>query len=173
VSSAWADKEAEQEVHRFQDLVTEVRRFRAEQGLQPKQRVPAVLVVAGDPAMAGYAAALGALAALDVTVAAEPVPGWPALAAAGVQVALDIAGSIDVPAERARLGKLLRTATAEADKLGRKLGNAAFVDRAPAAEVARTRDRLATAQADATRLQAQLDALPAAPSDNAQPDGSR
>ena len=53
----------------------------------------------------------------------------------------------------------------EADKyspeaLQRKLANDSFLARAPADVVAKTRDRLAAAQADITRLTARIAALP-------------
>src|SRR6478609_5744278 len=41
--SGFRDKAAEQEIETLQSVITEVRRFRADQGLQPGQRVPARL----------------------------------------------------------------------------------------------------------------------------------
>jgi valyl-tRNA synthetase len=77
----------------------------------------------------------------------------------GVVVELDLSGAIDVAAERARLTKDLAAARKERDVNAAKLGNAAFVAKAPPAIVTKHRDRLAAAEADLTRIQAALDGL--------------
>src|SRR5660398_245599 len=91
--SALFDPAAEADVARLQILVTEVRRFRAEQGLRPRQRVPAVLVV-DEPTEAGLTAGLSAglttyaenIAALvdarPLDVATEVPAGWAVISAA-------------------------------------------------------------------------------------------
>ena len=73
--------------------------------------------------------------------------------AAGVQVEFDLSGTIDVAAERARLGKLLAAAEKERAVNAGKLGNEAFTGKAPEAVVAKVRDRLAAAEADIVRHQ--------------------
>jgi valyl-tRNA synthetase len=83
--------------------------------------------------------------------------------AENVTVELDTAGVIDVAAERRRMEKDLAAARAEADQAQRKLANDSFVARAPADVVAKTRDRLETAQADIARLTDRLAALPQDP----------
>jgi valyl-tRNA synthetase len=80
--------------------------------------------------------------------------------AEGVTVELDTAGVIDVAAERRRMEKDLAAARAEAGQAQRKLANDSFLARAPAEVVAKTRDRLETAQADITRLTGRIAALP-------------
>jgi valyl-tRNA synthetase len=82
--------------------------------------------------------------------------------AEGVTVRLDTAATIDVAAERRRLAKDLASARAEADAAERKLGTPSFIERAPAAVVAKSRDRLAAARADIARIEARLSALPPA-----------
>ena len=77
----------------------------------------------------------------------------------GVTVALDTRGAIDVAAERARLEKDRAAAEKEAAQCRAKLGNPAFVDKAPDAVVAKIRERLAAAEADLARLAAQLESL--------------
>jgi valyl-tRNA synthetase len=151
----WHDADAERDIARLRELVTEVRRFRAEQGLRSAQRVPAVLVLPADaPAVLGeHAEHLGRLAALD--------PLRVEAAAAGARVALDLSGAIDVAAERARLGKNLAGARRELEQVRAKLGNAQFLDRAPAEVVDRARARETEAAAAVQRLSAQLAALPA------------
>jgi valyl-tRNA synthetase len=80
---------------------------------------------------------------------------------ARVTVELDTRGSIDVAAERARLEKDRTAAEKEAAQCRAKLGNDAFVSRAPEQVVAKIRQRLVTAEADLERIAAALAALPA------------
>ena len=69
---------------------------------------------------------------------------------------------IDVAAERGRLEKDRTAAAQERERALAKLGNAQFVGKAPAAVIERTSARLAEAEADLTRIAAQLAALPSA-----------
>jgi len=63
---------------------------------------------------------------------------------------------IDVAAERERLGKEIARLEGEIAKAEGKLGNASFVDRAPAAVVQQERDRLAGFKATVEKLKPQL-----------------
>jgi valyl-tRNA synthetase len=64
--------------------------------------------------------------------------------------------AIDLAAERERLGKEVARVQAEAARANAKLGNASFVERAPAAVVAQERERLAGFEALLQRLNEQL-----------------
>ncbi|HBW21632.1 MAG TPA: hypothetical protein DEH11_22795, partial [Actinobacteria bacterium] len=65
--------------------------------------------------------------------------------------------------ERRRLEKDLAVARSDIEAAQRKLSSQSFLDRAPAPVVARNRDRLAAASAEAARLTERLAALPATP----------
>ena len=137
-------------------LVTEIRRFRSDQGLRPGQRVPARLAGIESTPLAAHEEPIRAL--LRLTDAARRASRVSAsLAAEGVTVELDLAGTVDVEAERTRLEKDLAAARKEAAQMAAKLGNAAFTGKAPADVVAKTRQRLAAAEADIARLEARLD----------------
>ena len=158
--AAFADPAAVAEIGALMRVVTEVRRFRSDQGLRPTQPVPAVLAGIEATSLAPHEARIRALLRLT-----QPAAGFAPTAsvqAEGVTVRLDTAATIDVAAERRRLAKDLAAARAEADAAERKLGTPSFIERAPAAVVAKSRDRLAAARADIARIEARLSALPPA-----------
>jgi valyl-tRNA synthetase len=154
-----ADPAAEAEIGALMRLVTQVRRFRSDQGLRPSQQVPAMLAgIAGTP-LAGHEAQIRALARLTAPGDGDFAP-TASVQAEGVTVELDTAAGLDVAAERRRAEKDLAAARAEIETVERKLGNPSFVERAPADVVAKNRARLAAAQGDVRRLSERLAALP-------------
>ncbi|WP_016908771.1 valine--tRNA ligase [Streptomyces xiaopingdaonensis] len=155
------DAAAEAEIAAVQRAVTEVRRFRADQGLQPGQRVPARLVpdAEGSP-LAAHEEAIRQLLRLQ-----RPDDGFretASLPVEGAVVALDLSGAIDVEAERKRLAKDLAAAEKELQQTTGKLGNDAFLAKAPEPVVEKIRVRKAKAEEDIARLKEQLDRLPSA-----------
>ncbi|MFE2167982.1 valine--tRNA ligase [Streptomyces sp. NPDC059447] len=157
--SGFRDEAAEAEIEQVQAVVTEVRRFRKEQGLQDGQKVPARLDLTGT-ALAPHEGAIRQL--LRLQPEGDSFSATATLPVAGATVALDLSGTIDVAAERKRLSKDLAAAEKEKQQAEAKLGNEAFIAKAPDNVVDKIKGRLAKAEADIARLQAQLDALPAA-----------
>ncbi|MEU4423106.1 valine--tRNA ligase [Actinoplanes sp. NPDC024001] len=161
VDQALIDDAAEEEIAALQKVVTEVRRFRSDQGLKPSQRVAAALTGLGNVGIDTHEPLIRSLARLDT-------PGGDFTATAtlavtgGISVDLDTRGAIDVKAERARLEKDRAAAEKEATQCRAKLGNEAFVGKAPDHVVAKIKERLAAAEADLVRIAAALEALPAA-----------
>ncbi|MBO2445519.1 valine--tRNA ligase [Actinomadura barringtoniae] len=153
------DKDATAIVESLQRLVTEVRRFRADQGLKPGQKVAAALSFDGSP-LAGHEEGIRSL--LRLTPPGDAFSATASLPVEGVTVQLDTAGAIDVAAERKRLEKDLAAARKEVEQTNKKLGNEAFMAKAPENVVAKNRERLAQAESDIRRLEAQLAALPGA-----------
>ncbi len=144
-----------------QHLVTEVRRFRADQGLRPSAKVPATLTGLEE-------AGLGRLEPVVRSVARLAEPGADFTASVSVSVGLgsesahielDTSGTVDVGAEIARLRKDLAVATKEITDTTAKLDNAAFVAKAPAAVVEKISARLARAQTDVERITSRLAVL--------------
>ncbi|MCX4959094.1 valine--tRNA ligase [Streptomyces virginiae] len=155
--SGFRDEAAEQEIELVQQVVTEVRRFRSDQGLQPGQKVPARLELDGT-ALAPHEAAIRQV--LRLQPEGEGFAATASLPVAGATVALDLSGTIDVAAERKRLSKDLAVAEKEKQQAEAKLGNEAFIAKAPDNVVDKIKGRLAKAESDIARLQAQLDKLP-------------
>jgi valyl-tRNA synthetase len=150
VDESYVDDQAESEIVALQRVVTEIRRFRSDQGLKPAQRVATRL-----DGVTRHESLIRSLARLD-----EPAADFAATATlavgGGVTVAFDTRGTIDVAAERARLEKDKAAAAKEAVQCRAKLDNPAFVDKAPDAVVAKIRERLVAAEADLARIDAQL-----------------
>ncbi|GIF00257.1 valine--tRNA ligase [Paractinoplanes rishiriensis] len=155
---ALVDDAAEEELAALQKVVTEVRRFRSDQGLKPSQRVSAALTGLGNVGIDTHEPLIRSLARLD-----PPAAGFTATATlavtGGITVDLDTRGTIDVAAERARLEKDRAAAEKEAAQCRAKLDNDAFIGKAPEQVVAKIKDRLAAAESDLTRIAAALAAL--------------
>ncbi|MFE2440059.1 hypothetical protein, partial [Streptomyces sp. NPDC059409] len=82
--------------------------------------------------------------------------------AGGDALALEIAGDIEVAAERKRLATDLAAAEKEKAQANAKLGNEAFLAKAPDHVVDKIRGRLTKADEDITRITTQLENLPEA-----------
>jgi valyl-tRNA synthetase len=152
-----SDPAAEAEVTSLMALVTEVRRFRSDQGLRPGQPVPAALAGIDGTPLAAHTGAIRSL--LRLTPPGDGFTPTASLQAEGVTVQLDTAAAIDVAAERRRMEKDLAAARKEADQAERKLANDAFLAKAPAGVVEATRRRRDAAQADIARISGRLAAL--------------
>jgi valyl-tRNA synthetase len=158
VDGSYVDDAAEAELADLQRVVTEVRRFRADQGVRPAQRVVAQLSGLEGAGLAAHEPLIRSLARLDP--AGEDFAVTAKLSVGGgVSVALDTRGAIDIAAERARLEKDRAAAEKEAAQCRAKLGNPSFVDKAPAPVVAKIRERLDAAEVELARIAAQLEHL--------------
>ncbi|WP_405526522.1 valine--tRNA ligase [Streptomyces canus] len=157
--SGFRDADAAAEIESLQQVITEVRRFRSDQGLQPGQKVPARLDLAGTQ-LAAHEAAIRQL--LRLQPEGDGFSATATLPVAGATVALDLSGTIDVAAERKRLAKDLAAAEKEKAQAKAKLGNEAFLAKAPDNVVEKIRTRLTKAEGDIVRLQDQISNLPPA-----------
>lgn len=155
--SGFRDPAAAREIEQVQQVVTEVRRFQADQGLKPGQKVPGRLDLSATP-LAAHETAIRQL--LRLQAEGDAFQATATLPIAGATVALDLSGTIDIPAERKRLTKDRDAAEKEKQQATAKLGNEAFLAKAPDNVVDKIRGRLAKAEADIERLTAQLAALP-------------
>ena len=155
----YVDDAAERQFASLARVVTEVRRFRSDQGLRPGQRVAARLVGLQGLGLAEHEPLIRSLVRLDPAGEDFSATGRLVIAG-GVEVEVDTRGAIDVAAERARLEKDRAAAEKEAAAARAKLDNSAFTTKAPPEVVAKVRDRLAAAEAELARIRAALDALP-------------
>jgi valyl-tRNA synthetase len=150
------DADAARRIGGVQTLVTEIRRFRSDQGVKPGQRVPARLSGVDLGALAPSVTALARLEAAGESFAASASIEV-ALPDGTAHVELDLSGTVDLVAERKRLEKDLAVARKELAGCDAKLGNANFTDKAPAEVVAKITTRRETAAADIARITARLE----------------
>jgi valyl-tRNA synthetase len=157
------DEAAERDFALVRELIGGIRNVRNEYKVEPARWVAATIAGGPRSGMLNEQRALLvrlARVADDQLAIADRLEAKPAQAAAlvvgDVEVFLPLAGLIDLGAERARLGKELEQAEADVARRAGKLGNAGFVDKAPANVVQRERDGLAAAQAAADRLRERL-----------------
>ena len=141
-------------------LITELRRFRSDQGVKPSQKVPGRLDFA--------AADLQGQEELVRNLANTTAPGEEfnpsasievRLSQATVEVTLDTHGAVDVEAERKRLEKDLAKANKELEQTGKKLGNENFLAKAPEEVVTKIRARQDIAREEVERITSRLEGL--------------
>jgi valyl-tRNA synthetase len=147
------DKKSEAVITQLQSVITEVRRFRNDQGIKPSQKIPGRFVAPAD--VAQYASAMAFLLKLelgDFTPSASVEIG-------SIKCELDLSGAVDLVAERARLEKDLVTAQKDLATAEVKLKNEGFMAKAPENVVKEIRERQAATTADIERIITQLAAL--------------
>ena len=148
------DKRAEKLIIELQEIITDVRRFRNDQGIKTSQKIPARFIApAHINEYAGAMAFVLRLELREITPSAHCEIG-------AVKVEFDLTGSIDVGAERARLEKDLATAQKDKQTAEVKLNNQGFMAKAPDSVVIEIRERLEKTTADMQRITAQLSQLP-------------
>ena len=147
------DKKSESLIAELQKIITEVRRFRSDQGVKPSQKIPGRIIAPAD--VTAYSSAMAYLLKLELT---DFTPSA-SVEIGSMKVELDLSGAVDVVAERARLEKDLAAAHKDLKTAEVKLTNEGFMAKAPAAVVAEIKERLAVTTADIERITAQLAAL--------------
>jgi len=153
-STRSGDAQAATEMAQLKALTNAVRNLRGEMNLSPALKVP--LYLEGDARQAHvyapYMKLLGRLAEVEVV---ERLPDGDAPVAIVGDWRLLLHIEIDRDAEIARLDKEIARLTGEIAKATAKLGNASFVDRAPAAVVEQERARLADFVATVDKVRTQ------------------
>ncbi len=160
------DAEIEAQFARFQEVLRAVRDIRARQGVTPK--TPLRFSVRCDAAVAELlrpmTAYFSSMANAEAT-AFGPDTTAPALSAhvplAGMEVYIDLAGLIDLEAERARKRQEVEKLKGFVAAKEKKLAQKNFVDRAPAEVVQKERDSLADLQSQLAAAKEVLERLAA------------
>jgi valyl-tRNA synthetase len=158
------DERAETEMQAVIELISKVRNIRAEMQIKPSDK-PVIHVAAGAEAQTIFRqneAQILKLARAEALVLGDAldVPRASAKAVtATAEIAVPLEGLIDFEKEVARLENQLSKLESEQQRLNGQLGNANFVERAPAEKVQEIRDRVSEIETQVTALRQNLDAL--------------
>jgi valyl-tRNA synthetase len=142
------DEAAEREMGLLQDVVVAIRNLRAEYNVPPSKELEVAIygANAANSAILGdhwkLVRALARVGELKLSASPEPEKGELAAVVGELQVGVKLAGTIDVVAEDARIEKDLGKTQKERAGVQGRLGNASFVERAPADIVEKERARL-------------------------------
>jgi valyl-tRNA synthetase len=157
VSEFTQDNEAKEVVENMKQLITEIRRFRSDQGIKNSTRIHAKISGLTGP-VAEYEAAIRFLVRLD-----QPKETFAPSAKIEIgpfTVSFDLTGSVDVAAERARLTKDLANVKKDRETAQVKLSNENFMEKAPMEVVSEIRERMAFCDSEIQRIESLLTALP-------------
>ncbi|MBO6765681.1 valine--tRNA ligase [Maricaulis sp.] len=145
------------------DLITDIRRLRAEMNVPAGAQVPLIAVGASAETQARlerHEALIKRMARLADIGVSDSVPPASAQTVLGeATLALPLEGVIDFAAERERLSKELAKLDGEIGRLEKKLGNEKFVANAPADVVAEQREKLADYSTQKAKLAEALERL--------------
>jgi valyl-tRNA synthetase len=157
VSKVAPDVAADKVVGDMQVLITEIRRFRSEQGIKTSAKISAQISgLSGD--LLNYEDAIRFLVRLD-----KPASDFKESARIEIgqfSIAFDLRGAIDVKAERARLSKDLENIKKDLQSAVVKLENENFMAKAPMEVVNEIRERMEFCESEITRINTLLAALP-------------
>ena len=163
VTAAWPESNENEKfegsitsLEKVQELITEIRRFRNDQGIKTSARIGAKFTGLGEAGLTEFESAIRHVTRID------PVDGSYAarIEVGKVSIEFDLTGAIDVVAERARLTKDLATAHKDLQTAKVKLENEGFMAKAPMEVVQEIRARQSETLANIERLTAALESLP-------------
>jgi valyl-tRNA synthetase len=157
------DEQAIANIARLKALVDACRNLRGEMGVSPAAKMP--LYALGDADfLRSNAALLQALAKLSEVKVFDDEAAWQSAAQAAPVAVVGASRiclfiEVDVAAEKARLSKEASRIEGEMAKAQGKLGNQAFVDKAPPAVIEQEKKRLEDFSSTLAKLRAQLQRL--------------
>ncbi|ACO77391.1 valyl-tRNA synthetase [Azotobacter vinelandii CA] len=146
------DAAAEEDIEWVKALMLGIRQIRGEMNISMAKRIDVALNNASDSDRRRLEenrpllTKLAKLESIRVLEAGEEAPLAATALVGEMQVLVPMAGLIDKDAELARLDKEIQRLEGEVKRVGGKLGNASFVDKAPAEVIAKERARLNEAE---------------------------
>ena len=139
----------------LKDMINACRTLRGEMNLSPASRVP-LLITGNEQLLVEFTPYLMALAKLSAVEIMNELPDAEAPVAIAGEFRLMLKIEINIDEERARLAREIARIESEIAKAENKLGNATFVERAPAKVVEQEKERLANFSATVGKLKEQL-----------------
>jgi len=161
----YLDPEAENKMRLLVEVTRAVRNIRAESRVDPGRKVEAVLLAGSEQQKTLaenrlYLEVLAGLGRLEIRPEGTAKPDRAVSAVvSGVEIYLPLAGLVDLAVERERLQKELAELETEKKRLGKKLENAQFLTKAPAAVVEKEKKKLAEVETKYDKVSARLAAM--------------
>ena len=159
------DPDAERQVELLMEIVTKVRNIRAELNIEPARRLPLLYRTSDTVARSVIAGNLGVIRSLarleearEATVLDGAGPAARAVAA-GVDLAVPLAGVLDLAGERRRLQREIEKLQNEQEARSRKLQNADFLGKARPEVIEKVRREHHDLEERIVRLRATLGSL--------------
>ena len=152
------DEQTNAAMEEVKTLITEVRRFRNDQGVKPSAPIPGRFVGLEQSALAPFEQAIRGV--LRITSPESSFTPSGSILVGSMRCEFDLSGTVDVAAERARLQKDLATAEKDRETARVKLDNGDFMAKAPEKVVATIKSRLEECDRDIARITEQLSKLP-------------
>jgi len=158
------DKVAMAEIDWVKQFVLGVRKIRSGMNIDPRKPLPVLLQNGSDAdqqrldANRDFVSSLGRVESIEWLGKQEGPESATALVGE-MKVLIPMAGLIDKDAEQARLNKELERKRNELERTEKKLGNASFVDKAPAAVVEKEKAKLEDARTTIRQLEEQLEKI--------------
>ena len=153
------DSTALADIEWLKTVIVGVRNIRGEMNISPAKALP-IYMTKGDASdqrrledNRQFLSKLASLESITWLDNPEDAPLCATALAGDLEILVPMAGLIDVDAELARLDREIEKNALEAKKLTGKLGNAKFVDNAPAEVVAKERQKLSDFESSLTQLQ--------------------
>ncbi len=154
--------DSEQDLAWLKQVILAVRNIRGEMNISPSK--PLSLILQSDnpqdqASLQRYQGFIAKLAKLDSSQWCDNQSEVPLSATqiiGQLKVLVPMKGLIDVAAEQGRLSKEIEKLAKDVERLAQKLGNASFVDKAPAAVVQKEQEKLAQQQQSLAALREQF-----------------
>ena len=156
------DENADREMNWVIGLISEIRSARAEMHVPAGLKLPIVMTAMDEKGRAAWAAnepMITRLARLDGMTEGKAPKGAITVAVEGGAFAIPLEGVIDIAEEKARLSKTMAKLEKDMSGLKGRLGNPKFVESAPEDIIVDTREKLALAEEEASRIRAALKRL--------------
>jgi valyl-tRNA synthetase len=156
------DEESEKEFTLIRNLITDIRRLRAEQGIEPAAFVKINLVVDKDTArlIKENDSVVKQLARIETIDLVEAVPeGWPTAVSGKIVVGLNVESGLDISKETAKIEKEIAQLKPYIESTSNKLSDKEFVSKAPEKVVQGMQEKLDDAKMKIEALKKRLESL--------------
>jgi valyl-tRNA synthetase len=159
------NEDVEREMAWVMQFILGIRKIKGEMNIAPAKPVPVLLANVNDSDRLwverhrSFLDFLGRIESIELLAPGDAGPESATALIGEMKILIPLAGLIDKEAEGKRLEKEIAKLSAEVARLGKKLANPNFVDKAPAAVVQKERDKQSEAEKAMANLQIQLDRI--------------